>query len=141
MYKNQTAPDSGGSPPTSTNSDVAVADKEGVPLDEAVGKLLEGMDHLGNTRAHRLDVARTVGPCSVRLKTMICCYKLVGLLYLWAPKRCIFLLYGSYAADCEPVETRSHPHSVYKIHFNTLRTGSFKLFKRPFPGFLTILTL
>jgi len=23
---------------------------------------------------------------------------------------------------------------------NTLRTGSFKLFKRPFPGFLTILT-
>ena len=27
------------------------------------------------------------------------------------------------------------------IPFNTLRTGSFKLFKRPFPGFLTILTL
>jgi len=27
------------------------------------------------------------------------------------------------------------------INFNTLRTGSFKLFKRPFPGFLTILTL
>jgi len=26
-------------------------------------------------------------------------------------------------------------------HFNTLRTGSFKLFKRPLPGFLTILTL
>ena len=25
--------------------------------------------------------------------------------------------------------------------FNTLRTGSFKLFKRPFPGFLIILTL
>jgi len=24
---------------------------------------------------------------------------------------------------------------------NTLRTGPFKLFKRPFPGFLTILTL
>jgi hypothetical protein len=24
---------------------------------------------------------------------------------------------------------------------NTLRTGSFKFFKRPFPGFLTILTL
>jgi len=24
---------------------------------------------------------------------------------------------------------------------NTLKTGSFKLFKRPFPGFLTILTL
>ena len=29
----------------------------------------------------------------------------------------------------------------YAIHFSTLRTGSFKLFKRPFPGFLTILTL
>ena len=26
-------------------------------------------------------------------------------------------------------------------NFNTLRTGSFKLFKRPFPGFLAILTL
>jgi len=26
-------------------------------------------------------------------------------------------------------------------NINTLRTGSFKLFKRPFPGFLTILTL
>jgi hypothetical protein len=56
MYKNQTAPDSGGSPPTSTNSDVVAADKEGVPLDEAVGKLLEGMYHLDNTRAHTLDV-------------------------------------------------------------------------------------
>ena len=30
---------------------------------------------------------------------------------------------------------------VGNIHVNTLRTGSFKLFKRPFPGFLTILTL
>jgi len=31
-----------------------------------------------------------------------------------------------------------------KIYINTLRTGSFKLFKlfkRPFPGFLTILNL
>ena len=26
-------------------------------------------------------------------------------------------------------------------HVNTLRTGSFKLFKRPLPGFLTILIL
>jgi len=108
MYKNQTAPDSGGSPPTSTNSDVAAADKEGVPLDEAVGKLLEGMDHLGNTRAHTFDFARTVGPCPVRLNTMICCDRLVGPLYLWAPIFALFLLYGSYAADCEPVETRSH---------------------------------
>jgi len=29
----------------------------------------------------------------------------------------------------------------YRAYINTLRTGSFKLFKRPFPGFLTILTL
>ena len=28
-----------------------------------------------------------------------------------------------------------------RLFINTLRTGSFKLFKRPFPGFLTILTL
>jgi len=27
------------------------------------------------------------------------------------------------------------------MYLNTLRTGSFKLFKRPLPGFLTILTL
>ena len=27
------------------------------------------------------------------------------------------------------------------LHINTLMTGSFKLFKTPFPGFLTILTL
>ena len=27
------------------------------------------------------------------------------------------------------------------MYVNTLRTGSFKLFKRPFPAFLTILTL
>jgi len=27
------------------------------------------------------------------------------------------------------------------MRVNTLRTGSFTLFKRPFPGFLTILTL
>jgi len=30
---------------------------------------------------------------------------------------------------------------VVFLAVNTLRTGSFKLFKRPFPGFLTILTL
>jgi len=28
-----------------------------------------------------------------------------------------------------------------KMELNTLGTGSFKLFKRPLPGFLTILTL
>jgi len=27
------------------------------------------------------------------------------------------------------------------VYINTLRTGSFKLFKRPFQGFLIILTL
>jgi hypothetical protein len=32
-------------------------------------------------------------------------------------------------------------HTARKQYVNTLRTGSFKLFKRPFPGFLTILTL
>jgi len=31
-------------------------------------------------------------------------------------------------------------HSNYVL-LNTLRTGSFKLFKRPLPGFLIILTL
>ena len=30
---------------------------------------------------------------------------------------------------------------VSSTFLNTLRTGSFKLFKRPFPGLLTILTL
>jgi hypothetical protein len=37
------------------------------------------------------------------------------------------------------------PNELVLVDFdslvNTLRTGSFKLFKRPFPGFLTILTL
>ena len=32
-------------------------------------------------------------------------------------------------------------NSLTKFRLNTLRTGSFKLFKRPFPEFLTILTL
>ena len=31
--------------------------------------------------------------------------------------------------------------TAFNTVVNTLRTGSFKLFKRPFPGFLTILTL
>jgi hypothetical protein len=30
---------------------------------------------------------------------------------------------------------------THPLFLNSLRTGSFKLFKRPFPGFLTILTL
>jgi hypothetical protein len=36
-------------------------------------------------------------------------------------------------------EADRSPSSVFQI--NTLRTGSFKLFKRPFPRFLAILTL
>jgi len=35
----------------------------------------------------------------------------------------------------------THQLVFYVDNVNTLRTGSFKLFKRPFPGFLTILTL
>ena len=33
------------------------------------------------------------------------------------------------------------PRRRWEDNINTLRTGSFKLFKRPFPVFLTILTL
>jgi len=40
------------------------------------------------------------------------------------------------------VDTFYSCHSMHcVIVLNTLRAGSFKLFKRPFPGFLTILTL
>ena len=35
----------------------------------------------------------------------------------------------------------THQLLVDADDLNTLRTGSFKLFKRPLPGFLTILTL
>ena len=42
----------------------------------------------------------------------------------------------------EPYNSSQHPlYFFLMMHFNTFRTGSFKLFKRPFPGFLTILTL
>jgi len=37
--------------------------------------------------------------------------------------------------------TRHHIHSHHSEDVNTLRMGSFKLFERPPPGFLTILTL
>jgi len=54
--------------------------------------------------------------------------------------------------DVKPTENTQKPKdflpclNVYALenrhhYFNTLRTGSFKLFKRPFPGFLTILTI
>ena len=44
------------------------------------------------------------------------------------------------------LETNSKIKNIRDLYrsineFNTLRTGSFKMFKRPFPGFLTILTL
>jgi len=38
-------------------------------------------------------------------------------------------------------QSDSFEMAVDKVQIKTLRTGSFKLFKRPFPGFLTILTL
>jgi hypothetical protein len=44
------------------------------------------------------------------------------------------------STSCIPIQA----HLLYTLKspiLNTLRTGSFKLFKRPFPGFLTILTL
>jgi hypothetical protein len=41
------------------------------------------------------------------------------------------------------VSPTHHPHPWFSflLELNTLRRESFKLFKRPFPGFLTILTL
>ena len=39
-----------------------------------------------------------------------------------------------------PPKSHNTKSVIYAL-FNTLRTGSFKLFTRPFPGFLTILTL
>ena len=39
------------------------------------------------------------------------------------------------------VSGRSQCRDLVNTVINTLRTRSFKLFKRPFPGFLTILTL
>ena len=41
--------------------------------------------------------------------------------------------------ECLKADERNAAALSYS--FNTLRTGSFKLFKRPFPGFLTISTL
>jgi len=55
------------------------------------------------------------------------------------------LLYGDRRTDrCDQANTRfskfcERAETRYRV--NALRTGSFKLFKRPFPGFLTILTL
>jgi len=44
-------------------------------------------------------------------------------------------------AEKRQQSTQQLLHYTLFRHVNTLRTGSFKLFKRPFPGFLTILTL
>jgi len=48
---------------------------------------------------------------------------------------------GSFRALLFVVLTTLLPYNLNDNNVNTLRTGSFKLFKRPFPGFLTILTL
>ena len=67
----------------------------------------------------------------------------------------LFLFAGEYntvrAKNCEGQdhddfvsrngECQGELGAVHIGEINTLRTGSFKLFKRPFPGFLTILTL
>jgi len=51
----------------------------------------------------------------------------------------VFCLFQSYLSpQCKIV--RPQLPVTYRF-LNTLRTGSFKLFKRPLPGFLTILTL
>jgi len=60
---------------------------------------------------------------------------------LYLKQHLVHLLYLSrYITFCYEFRRTSAPNSGSLI-FNTLRTGSFKLFKRPFPGFLTILTL
>jgi len=48
------------------------------------------------------------------------------------------------SSDSDKSEWDANEHFVsnpVEGDFNTLRTRSFKLFKHPFPGFLTILTL
>jgi len=40
--------------------------------------------------------------------------------------------------ECKRINNAYTNKPLGMYHFNTLRTGSFKLFKRPFPGFLTI---
>jgi len=55
------------------------------------------------------------------------------------------MLYREIIAVCSEIHIR-HTNTlcgqnVELLNVNTLRTGSFKLFKRPLPVFLTILTL
>ena len=51
------------------------------------------------------------------------------------------LLYDLFYEPPEDGSKRPKHVGANVKYFNTLRTGSFKLFKRPLPGFLTILTL
>jgi len=55
---------------------------------------------------------------------------------LWGPPS--LLIHGHRGSFPRSEADNSPPPSA---EVNTLRTGSFKLFKRPFPGFLIILTL
>ena len=65
--------------------------------------------------------------------------------HLWWKKVVLDRLFSEYfgfplSISCHQC-SRIFIYSLLLPEVNTLRTGSFKLFKRPFPGFLTILTL
>jgi len=64
---------------------------------------------------------------------------------MWYPRRYCSgeYRYSNHAATLWNTEYKSRPFGIVTFFgwLNTLKTGSFKLFKRPFPGFLTILTL
>ena len=47
----------------------------------------------------------------------------------------------SHSMKIEMIPLKGGRVQILGHNLNTLRTGSFKLFKRPFPKFLTILTL
>jgi len=57
----------------------------------------------------------------------------------------VVTLYSAKFRDFEILGTLPRKPNAFRKRvrevINTLRTGSFKLFKRPLPGFLTILTL
>jgi hypothetical protein len=63
--------------------------------------------------------------------------------YLHITFVCLFVGF-SYLSESTMLSVSAHKiNSTFQTlkTINTLRTGSFKLFKRPFPGFLTILNL
>ena len=72
-----------------------------------------------------------------------------GLLLIWLSKICVGLISVFFFCVCailnsfwQTEEMPRVPRAGFMwVYINTLGTGSFKLFKRPFPGFLTILTL